>query len=324
MLSGFIITKNNESTILKAISSFLGLCDEIIIVDTGSTDNTLNLIKDLKGIKLYHFEWVNDFSKARNFAISKCSYDWILFIDSDEYFDTKSKQAIKELLKKDCDCWEVIQYSETNSGDYLMCPSVRLFKSGLTFNLPVHETLVDSIKEKNYKVGKSNILLYHSGYKEHNPEKRERNYSIMNESHPMYEYYQGALNITEGLDGKDFLLKMLKKSESTSLTSYIYCLLAETYFKENDIYKAVLCAKQSLTIEPIQNLAKKILADIYFKIGLIDDVIILLQSILINSEVIRCRMFNDRIYNRETIIESLNELEIFKQQNQEHLINLKK
>ena len=79
-----MIVKNEEDTIARCINSVKDIVDEIIIVDTGSTDNTLKILKNLN-IVPYRFEWINDFSAARNYAINAATGDWILFLDADEW-----------------------------------------------------------------------------------------------------------------------------------------------------------------------------------------------------------------------------------------------
>ncbi|MDF0062885.1 glycosyltransferase [Staphylococcus pseudintermedius] len=85
-ISVVYIVKNERDYIIKSLLSILDLADEIIIVDTGSEDNTLDLIKKMcdKKIKIFTFNWCDDFSKARNFANAKATCDWIMILDADE------------------------------------------------------------------------------------------------------------------------------------------------------------------------------------------------------------------------------------------------
>jgi len=79
-----IIAKNEEKYIERCLKSIADFDCEIVVVDTGSTDNTIEIVKKYT-TKIYHFDWVNDFSAARNFSISKASNDWILVLDCDEW-----------------------------------------------------------------------------------------------------------------------------------------------------------------------------------------------------------------------------------------------
>lgn len=87
-----IIACNEERCIIRCIESVKKYFDEVIVVDTGSNDNTLQLLekyKDDRKIKVYSYEWEDDFSKARNYAASLSNSDWVFFIDSDEYIESE-------------------------------------------------------------------------------------------------------------------------------------------------------------------------------------------------------------------------------------------
>ena len=79
-----MIAKDEEDQIGKALQSVCDLVDEIIVVDTGSTDKTMEIVKEY-GAKLIESKWEDDFSQARNLGLSKATGDYILFMDADEY-----------------------------------------------------------------------------------------------------------------------------------------------------------------------------------------------------------------------------------------------
>lgn len=93
-----MITKNEENFVQQAIMSVKPLVDEIIVVDTGSTDHTKEAAKSL-GAKVFEIEWEDDFSKAKNFAVQKAQSNWILFLDADEYISPEDAGKIKEIIK---------------------------------------------------------------------------------------------------------------------------------------------------------------------------------------------------------------------------------
>lgn len=95
-ISAYILCKNNIHSLPRTIENTLQLCDQLIIVDTGSTDGTYGYIRDLQlhnskmhVHKLEIEEKKYDASIVRNFALSKCSCEWILQIDSDEYLHSE-------------------------------------------------------------------------------------------------------------------------------------------------------------------------------------------------------------------------------------------
>ena len=84
-LGCYLIVKNEELYIRDCIENLLRVCDEIVIVDTGSTDKTKNIIQEYQEVKIYDFKWVYDFSAARNYALSLTKSDYVFSIDADEY-----------------------------------------------------------------------------------------------------------------------------------------------------------------------------------------------------------------------------------------------
>ena len=82
-ISQCMIVKNEERNIERALSWGKGVVAEQIVVDTGSTDRTVEIAEQM-GAKVYHFEWIDDFAAAKNFAISKAKYEWIALLDADE------------------------------------------------------------------------------------------------------------------------------------------------------------------------------------------------------------------------------------------------
>jgi glycosyltransferase involved in cell wall biosynthesis len=93
-----MITKNEELLLEKAIISVKSIVDEIIVVDTGSTDKTIEIAKSL-GAKVHEIAWEDDFSKAKNYATSKANTDWILFLDADEYISKQDAIRIRQLME---------------------------------------------------------------------------------------------------------------------------------------------------------------------------------------------------------------------------------
>ena len=80
-LSLCMIVKNEEETLARCLDSIKDAVDEIIIADTGSTDSTVKIAKRYTD-KVYHFDWVYDFSAARNFSFSKASSDYCMWLDA--------------------------------------------------------------------------------------------------------------------------------------------------------------------------------------------------------------------------------------------------
>ena len=91
-LSVTLICKNEESNLARLLPQ-LTFADEVVIVDTGSTDNTVAVAKNYTNA-VYYFAWCNDFSKARNYAISKAKCDYVMWLDADDVIPEKTQKFI--------------------------------------------------------------------------------------------------------------------------------------------------------------------------------------------------------------------------------------
>ena len=182
-----MITKNEENFLEQCLNSAKGIVDEIIIVDTGSTDKTKEICKKFnfkEEIKFFDFEWIDDFSAARNESLKHATKDWILVLDADEIVDEENIKIIKELVKdKENDGFLFLQRNHTNDssiagfvnenhvkdkvnysgwyGSFI----VRLFrnKKGYLFDGTVHELVEPSIENKKGKIAATGIVIHHYG-----------------------------------------------------------------------------------------------------------------------------------------------------------------
>jgi len=98
-LSACLIVKNEKDHIVDVLTSLSGF-DEIIVVDTGSIDNTVELAHSLGAQVFTDYTWNDDFAEARNHALSKCTGDWVLSIDADETLEAGGLEKIKTLVEK--------------------------------------------------------------------------------------------------------------------------------------------------------------------------------------------------------------------------------
>lgn len=100
-----MIVKNEENTLGRCLDSVKDIVDEIIIVDTGSTDNTKKIAEKYTD-KIYDFEWIDDFSAARNYSFSKATMDYIMWLDADDVIleeDRKKLEISKDILDSSID-----------------------------------------------------------------------------------------------------------------------------------------------------------------------------------------------------------------------------
>ena len=98
-ISACVITKNEAENLPRWLASMRVFADEMIVVDTGSQDATTEIAR-AGGAKVYHFDWINDFAAAKNFALDKASGDWIVFTDADEYFAEECAPRVRPLIEE--------------------------------------------------------------------------------------------------------------------------------------------------------------------------------------------------------------------------------
>ncbi len=144
---------------LKRIKPYV---DEVIIVDTGSKDNSKEIAKKYTS-EVYDFKWCDDFSRARNFSISKTKKEWILWLDPDEFVSKKDLARIKELVNdKGFLGYRFIQETIVNDRKHIqgIC---KLFqnKKGIRFVYQIHESVMPSIKNVGGKIGRTGIVIKH-------------------------------------------------------------------------------------------------------------------------------------------------------------------
>jgi len=97
-ISGIVIAKNEEQNIKTAVNSLLQVCDEVIVIDAGSTDKTTK-IAEKSGAKVIFNKW-EGYKEQRNFAHTVVNNDWILVLDADEYFSEKAIKEIEEIKEQ--------------------------------------------------------------------------------------------------------------------------------------------------------------------------------------------------------------------------------
>lgn len=144
-----MIVKNEERVLARCLDSIADLMDEIIIVDTGSTDRTKEIAAKYTD-KIYDFKWVQDFSAARNFAFSKAEMEYIYSADADEVLDEENREAfrvLKETLLPEVDIVQMYYGNQLTFGtiyNYDKELRPKLFKRLRTFRWeePVHEQVV--------------------------------------------------------------------------------------------------------------------------------------------------------------------------------------
>lgn len=144
-ISVCMIAKNEEQHIEECFQRLKPYQYETVFVDTGSTDRTLEIAANYTD-RIYHFDWIDDFGAARNYALSLASHDWILCIDCDEYLEALNQEVLGALLEKNpCGIGQVLIRNRTTDAGTVSIENVRVSRlfnrNYFHFTGKIHEQL---------------------------------------------------------------------------------------------------------------------------------------------------------------------------------------
>ncbi|MCR8526080.1 glycosyltransferase family 2 protein, partial [Escherichia coli] len=165
-ISAAIIVRNEEAFLGDCLSSIRRDIDEIVIVDTGSTDSTVQIARRF-GARVLEQPWADDFSAARNTALEHATRDWILYIDADERLTTPLGSTLRTCRLEDVVACRVLLRPRTGFTSYY---ELRLFRRDprIRFRGIIHETVHPAIgsvcQSDGLRVLDTDIGLDHVGY----------------------------------------------------------------------------------------------------------------------------------------------------------------
>ena len=168
-ISQCMIVKNEEKNIEQALSWGKELMWEQIVVDTGSTDRTVEIAERM-GAKIYHFTWIDDFSAAKNFAIKQATGTWIVFLDADEYMLPEDAGKVPDMIKKaEKQGLEVLRtlWIQVADNCHTMGMQCRIFKNTpkIRYQKPIHEQLYyNGFFIEGHVLDATTLSIYHTGY----------------------------------------------------------------------------------------------------------------------------------------------------------------
>src|SRR5215471_3414686 len=143
-LSATLIVRDESAVIEDCLKSLAGVVDEIVLVDTGSRDDTIEKARRFP-ISLHTFAWCDDFSAARNFALERATGDWILYIDADERFAVPHPEMLRQTLNdKGKIAWRLRFHPRS---DWTAYAELRVFRNDprISFRGAIHERVEDSV-----------------------------------------------------------------------------------------------------------------------------------------------------------------------------------
>lgn len=257
-ISACMIVKNEEDCLERCLISIRPLVDEIVLVDTGSTDKTKE-IAEKYGCKIFDHPWENSFSIARNQAFSHATSDWCLIVDADEEIPKSEHVRIKNIIADnvgnlgDADCYFFrVRNIMESSGNYSVMPSIRLVRNhiGAYYTSVVHNQMVNYGKHDNLTV-----VVLHYGYDGIAKEKKEKKIvrtfdllqeSIKNEPENIFNVFNLARHynfMQDWSNGREWCLKCIQRLNAnpkvlTNTTTYssIYFSLFIACFNQKDYW----------------------------------------------------------------------------------------
>jgi tetratricopeptide (TPR) repeat protein len=177
-----LIVRDESAFIEGCLTSLVGNVDEIVVVDTGSRDDTVEKASRFP-IRLKHFAWCDDFSAARNFAIEQAGQNWILYIDADERFEVPQRETLVSALDDDrAVAWNLRFHPRV---DWTPYAELRLFRNDprIRFRGAIHERIhegVEAVARADGKtIGDCDLTLQHLGYEDDQSHKNPRNIPLL-------------------------------------------------------------------------------------------------------------------------------------------------
>lgn len=168
LLSACLIVKNEAHVIERCLKSLEGVADEIIVVDTGSTDDTPRIAAAF-GARVYQAPWTGDFGEARNRSLQHAQGDYVLVIDADEFLPQEDGKRLRRAIEAgEADAYTVDLVNYVGSvARFVRAPGVRVvrvFRRGFTYQGTIHEQILPQIAARGGRVQVLDVELHHLGY----------------------------------------------------------------------------------------------------------------------------------------------------------------
>ncbi|MBO9542448.1 glycosyltransferase [bacterium] len=203
-----MIVRDEAALIARCLESVRGIVDEIVVVDTGSEDETV-AIAERFGANVHHFAWCDDFAAARNAGLERAQGEWILVLDADEVLMPGSELALRNAMTQAHGGFLLPLENDLGDGRLHATRLLRLFRRhpGIRFRGRVHEQVSDSIIARGFSIGDCDARIRHDGYLPQRIVERgkhERNLELLvvmrreSPSDPYAAYQQGKTLLAAG------------------------------------------------------------------------------------------------------------------------------
>jgi glycosyltransferase involved in cell wall biosynthesis len=299
----FMIVKDEEENLKELLPSLSASFDEIVIVDTGSADGTINIAGKYTD-RVFSFPWQDDFSAARNFALSKAEADWLLWLDADDRIAPEAIAAMREHLsdKRKAYLLRVMSGADGfGAGEFLQ---LRLFPNvdGIEWKGRVHEQILPSIEEKGLTVETlPQAAISHMGYEDANAliEKSRRNAGLLERERALRpddpyvlqhlaQSYGVLGEIDKAVEASEALVNSQNPNTPAEFFTHTVNRLIQYGLIRNDIEAAGQWADRLLETAPNDRLVRYFLGEICYRKGLAKEAIEWYEQFLHDDEVIGC------------------------------------
>jgi GT2 family glycosyltransferase len=264
-----MIVRDEEANLPACLSSVAGVFDEIVIVDTGSTDRTREIAQEF-GARVFDFVWVDDFAAARNAALAHATGDYAFWLDADDVLDPPERTKLEALLaglRTDEPAAYVVRCAcdpePDGTGGRTVVDHIRLFplREDVRWTYRVHEQILPSLRQANVPVRWTDVTVRHTGYTD--PALRERKLRrdarILEDElaarpgDPFVLFNLGSIAV-ERQDwpaALGHLRRSLRGSAPTdSITRKLFALIARCHQMLGDLPAAIAACAEGLSYDP--------------------------------------------------------------------------
>lgn len=263
-----MIVRNEEANLPACLASAQGLFDEVVVVDTGSTDRTAEIARSF-GARVFDFVWVDDFAAARNAALARATGDFAFWLDADDVIDPPEREKLKAVLGRLGEGGEaayVVRCAcdpDSDGGGATVVDHIRLFpvRGDVRWSYRVHEQILPALRVAGVPVKWTDVVVRHTGYTDRALRRRklERDEGILRgelEERPddpfvLFNLGSIAIELQDWSVALGHLEKSLAGSAPTdSITRKLYALIARCHQMTGDPARALETCAAGLAVDP--------------------------------------------------------------------------
>ncbi len=265
-----MIVRDEQKNLPHALESVRGVFDEIVVLDTGSKDRTVEIARSF-GARVFDFVWVDDFAAARNAALARATGDYAFWLDADDLIEPPERTKLEALLGRlgrggetpafvvRCSC----DAGPNGEGGETVVDHIRLFPviEGVRWTYRVHEQILPALKRAGLPLQWTDITVRHTGYADRDLRSRklDRDSRILREElaerpdDPFTLFNLGSIAIeqAEWNEALEYLKRSLARSAPTdSITRKLFALIARAHQMKCDPRSALRACDEGLSLDP--------------------------------------------------------------------------